>query len=343
MGKTPFYQILPGQPILFIRKYLVPVYPALRCSPISTPNLPAMIPWVDNGSGRNSLLKVAAVAIPLKRLFNFKNRFFKYHEKEAVVGAFRVSQNASLVIDGVSDDQPLENYWALRGEMKLVQKIAQLDPSLVIPPNFSLFTDVPRHDNLYNLKRIVLCWQEFMEVGIPTALFLNARTDRDWQRWTDFIQAREDVTILACEFATGGKNLIESELYAKKLLEIARRVERPLVLVIRGGTKHLTKLIPAFQSVIVLDTTPFLKTIKRQRLNITPTGELKTEAVFTLTKQPLDDLLQHNVEVRQNWILKKRQQVKKLNDNGYHQNRILGSFSPKYNQPLAPNHSSNAG
>src|SRR5207249_4165551 len=53
----------------------------------------------------------------------------------------------------------------------------------------SMFLDVPRWDNLHNMKRIALCWSELVSRGLPTSLHLNARTDRDWERWIEFIGA----------------------------------------------------------------------------------------------------------------------------------------------------------
>jgi hypothetical protein len=41
---------------------------------------------------------------------------------------------------------------------------------------------VPRLDNLFNMKRIALVWSEIQREGMPCALHLNARTDRDFER-----------------------------------------------------------------------------------------------------------------------------------------------------------------
>ena len=52
-----------------------------------------------------------------------------------------------------------------------------LGVEMVNSPNFSLFTNVTRHDNLHNMKRIALTSAEFMAGGMPCALHVNVRTD----------------------------------------------------------------------------------------------------------------------------------------------------------------------
>jgi hypothetical protein len=50
-------------------------------------------------------------------------------------------------------------------------------------PNYSLFVDRPRWDDLHAMKRIAIVHGEFLEAGMPGALHVNGRTDRDFERW----------------------------------------------------------------------------------------------------------------------------------------------------------------
>jgi hypothetical protein len=65
-----------------------------------------------------------------------------------------------LVIDGVATDQPLENYWGRARDQGIIDYIVSLQPSLVTVPNFSLIADVPRYNDLYNIKRQAIAWHE---------------------------------------------------------------------------------------------------------------------------------------------------------------------------------------
>jgi hypothetical protein len=60
-----------------------------------------------------------------------------------------------------------------------MQTLLDLEIALVTTPNFSLFTNVPRPDNLHAIKRIGLSWAELVAGGVPAALHINARTDYD--------------------------------------------------------------------------------------------------------------------------------------------------------------------
>lgn len=53
---------------------------------------------------------------------------------------------------------------------------------MVTTPNYSLSIDQPRWDDLHSLKRIAIVHEEFLNEGLPAALHVNARTDKDWER-----------------------------------------------------------------------------------------------------------------------------------------------------------------
>jgi len=210
--------------------------------------------------------------------------------------ALGFSANARLVITGVDHDQPLENYWANARRASFVETLRSLNPSLVTTPNFSLFTDVPRWDNLYNMKRIAICWYELAECGCPTALHVNARTDRDWERWKEFLQAHREIAAVAFEFKTGGASVERGRWHARKLAQLAMNLDRPMQLVVRGGLAYLPELREAFSKTVFVTADPFLKATKRRKLVWTLGAKPKWVRVLTLDGQPLDELLQHNVD-----------------------------------------------
>src|SRR5690348_16952720 len=109
---------------------------------------------------------------------------------------------------------------------------------------------------------------------MPAALHLNARTDRDWFRWTDYIVARPEVTHVSFEFGTGAGWARRSEWHAAHLATLAQSVGRPLHLIIRGGAKLLPSLLRAFSNVTIIDTSVFTKTRSRQRAMVQPSGVL---------------------------------------------------------------------
>ena len=186
---------------------------------------------------------------------------------------FGISRAMSVILTGTATDPPLERWWSL-GPLRrdAIRALRGLNIALVTTPNYSLFIDQPRWDDLHSMKRIALVHEEFLSEGLPAALHVNARTERDWSRWRDYIVARAEVTHIAFEFATGAGCAGRIEWHANELVRLAADVGRPLHLVIRGGGKVLPALMTAFSDITVLETSAFIKTMHRQRAALTSTG-----------------------------------------------------------------------
>src|SRR5262249_725993 len=144
-------------------------------------------------------VKATAVAVPLSYLFNRQTGTLRFTSRDQVAENFGFDERAQLIILGADQDDRIEDYSPFRQLAGTPDRLAALAPALITVPNFSLPLDVIRHDNLHNIKRIALCWSELMLAGIPTALHVNARTDRDWERWVDFILQRKEVKAISFE------------------------------------------------------------------------------------------------------------------------------------------------
>lgn len=167
-------------------------------------------------------------------------------------------------------------------------------------PNYSLFIDRPRWDDLHAIKRIAWMHQEFLEAGMSAALHVNGRTETDFARWAEYITAHQDVQYLSYEFTTGTGRPSRRRQHAAWLADLARAVGRPLHLLVRGGTEVVPQLCEVFAGVTFLDTSAFLKTMMRFRA-------IKGETLSwwpspTAVGEPLDDLLDTNWEISRDWI-----------------------------------------
>jgi hypothetical protein len=264
--------------------------------PILTyPALPPALPLLYHSSARTRRLKADAVVVPLENLLDLKTGMLRFDSRAAVAGYFGFDEGARLVITGVAQDQPIEDYWSFRRETRIPEQLAALRPDLVTVPNYSTPLDTPRWDNLHNMKRIAICWSELVSAGIPTSLHLNACTDRDWERWIEFVAARDEIRSVAFEYATGAARLERGDWHTKKLAALAAAVPRPLQVVIRGGYVHLDQLYQAFSEVVFVDTTAFMKTMKRKRFMRRPDGKVYWAPAGIPMDRPLDALLDHNV------------------------------------------------
>jgi hypothetical protein len=192
-----------------------------RAQRVPLPQLPLVIPLIYHGSHRQNPLKSPVVAIKLHHLMNYSTGQLKFTSKAEIAACFNFSINADLIISGVDEDELIEPYRSVLYKSKIIDQLRHISPALITVPNFSLFLNVPRWDNLYSMKRIALCWRELASRGLPTSLHLNARTDRDWERWTDFIGERDEVTSVTVEFATGLARKERGRWHVEKLLDLA--------------------------------------------------------------------------------------------------------------------------
>lgn len=269
-----------------------------RFKPAKSPDVPAVIPELFHNSGRHDALRTPAVAVPLKAILNRSASKFRYAKRADLLAACRVSERAALVIDGIGRDRFIENFWEKHLTSGLINGLAALKPAWVVVPNYSVITNVPRWENLHAMKRIALVWSELTKLQVPAALTLNARTDHDWRRWTEFVIARPEVLAVAVELGTGARYTERRAVMLDHLQSLGKATDGRLRLFLRGGRKYVQELSGYFCSVHLLDTNSFMKAVHRQRVVATGDG-VSSKPSFTLVGQPIEDLLGANVRTSQ--------------------------------------------
>jgi hypothetical protein len=263
-----------------------------RLEATASPAVPERIPLVYHASGRDEPLQVPAVAVKLGWLLRRTDHRCKWNCRHDVLSALKVDASAQLVIDGIGLDRGVERFWGPARAAGVVEELAALGPSWVLTPNYSLFSNVPRWDNLHAMKRIAVVWHELTAAGVPTALHVNARMVRDWRRWAEFIAPRPEVQAVCFEFATGGRLAETRETFAQELARLGNACDGRLRLFLRGGVRLAPRLAKSFSTVSIVDTNAFMTAVKRRRV-VSPTGA--PSKTWTLRGQPLDDLLHENI------------------------------------------------
>lgn len=288
-----------NKPDQFFERYLeiggFELEPTPRVAALETPALPSVIPLIGHKYSRQSVLNEPVVAVPLYELFHMGSGQPHVRTRAELAERFRIPETATVVASGVDRDVKLEAWWAFADRELIMSTLRDLRIALVTVPNFSLFLNVPRPDNLHSIKRIALGWAELMAAGIPAALHLNARTDQDYTRWMRFVQERSEVEIVAFEFRTGAGVPSRIDWHVDRLCQIADVAGRPLTLVVRGGAQVLRRLKRHFGQVILIETDAFARTLKRRRAEFTESGRLRWPRISTPKGAPIDDLLAHNI------------------------------------------------
>jgi hypothetical protein len=270
-----------------------------RAATLAEPELPTVIPIIFHGNKRKPTFSGAGiVCLPLYKVIESRTGTLRYTSADSLADRFGIARGTKVMLTGTSTDPFLERWWSLGGRrVELIRSLLALKITLVTTPNYSLFTDQPRWDDLHSMKRIALVHQEFLGEGMPAALHVNARTERDWERWRDFITGRPEITHIAFEFATGAGWEGRLEWYAIQLVRLAESVHRPLHLVVRGGTLILKRLVDAFTTVTCLESSTFIKTMRRKVAVTTSKGGLRWQHAPTEKTELLDNLLAENWSV----------------------------------------------
>jgi hypothetical protein len=276
----------------------VPQSPALSVDP-----LPRILSVVFHGNRRQAPANAEVFALPLHKLIDRRSGSPRFAGPTELRAAFRLHPEARIVLSGVDRDAALERWWGLgeAGRRRNIQSLLACGVSMTSTPNFSLFIDRPRWDDLHAMKRIAIVFAEFMSEGMPTALHVNGRTVADFERWAEFIADHVEVTHLAYEFGTGAGWAGRRIQHATWLARVAAAVGRPLHLVLRGGMDVLPILDAAFASVTTLDTSAFMKAMMRQRAMFDDSGNLTWMPVMTAAGAPLDQLFAENLELVARW------------------------------------------
>ena len=275
-----------------------------RAPILVAPSLPMVVPIIYHRTSRIQPPKSTTVSLSLYSLLDRRFGLPRYTTREALCSAFCIESDSTILLTGTDRDPPLERWWELGidGRRKIINAMNEIGIGLVTTPNFSLFIDRPRWNDLHAVKRIALIHEEFLCNGLPAALHVNGRTESDFERWAKFIRDREEITHLAYEFTTGTGWAGRQHQHALWLAELAGSTARPLHLVIRGGLDVLPILARTFAGLTVLDTSTFMKTIKRQRAHLKNNSTLEWKHFPTLRGAPLDGLFAENCRTIEKWI-----------------------------------------
>lgn len=274
--------------------------PALRQSPVE---LPVYVPMIHHASRRVRHLEAEAVALDPYLIFRPRNGSYRsiVGDGAALRRHFKVSPTSKIVLRGTAEDRFLEDYWSYRKSDRVAEQIAALGVSLVIGPNYSQFLDVPRTDALYNRKRQLLCLAELSEVGVSVVPHLSAIMPPDWTFWTQFLRSNGQLHHVAINFQTGNKNWHEGRKVIDRLRRLQDTIGRRLSLILVGGGQFAEYAARQIGNFTLIDSEPFAKSHRRRLFR--PHGEKRRwEETWTLFRQPIDRILQANVEGYFRWV-----------------------------------------
>lgn len=273
-----------------------------RAPVVVAPNLPRVVPIIYHRTSRRQPPPLETVALPLYSLFDRRSGLSRYASHNALCEAFAIRSGSTILLTGIDKDPPLERWWDFGEEVRcsIIRSMKDVGIGLVTTPNYSLFIDRPRWDDLHAMKRIAIIHEEFLRMGLPAALHVNGRTEWDFQRWAAYLRCRPEVTHIAYEFTTGTRS--RREQHARWLAWLAAEAGRPVHLVVRGGLEVLPVLARAFPKITVLDTSIFMKSMKRRRAYPKRNAEIGWAGSATERGASVDELFTSNCIMVSSWL-----------------------------------------
>lgn len=298
--------VCPYKPAEFRRRLME--VGSLRCDDIprlhqSPMDIPAYVPMVHHAYRRVSPLQADVVALDPYLIFRCRNGAYRsiVDNGAALRHHFKIAPTTKLILRGTAEDRFLEQYWSYRKTDKVAEQIASLGVSLVIGPNYSQFLDVPRTDCLFNRKRQLLCLAELSQAGVSVAPHLSALMPPDWVFWTDFLRSNDQLQHVALNFQTGNKNREEGIKAIDRVKRIRDTIGRPLTLILIGGAQFVQYAAQQLGAVVLIDSEPFAKAHRRRLFR--PNGDKREwDETWTLTRQPIDHILQGNIDEYARWV-----------------------------------------
>jgi hypothetical protein len=250
--------------------------------------LPHYLPCIQHGSSRMRRLNFPLVVVPTCEV---TRRQAKPCESPADLrAAFKLRRDARIILVTIDEDRELENFWRVKAVRSLAERLAGLNVEHIVAPNFSLPLEIPRFDNIANIRRSLLCAEEFSRAGMSVIPYVAGVTEHDWNFWEGFLREHVEIKIVAKEFQTGASNNQVADWHIGHLLRLQDRVKRGLHIVAVGGRRHLRNLIE-FSGISVMDSNPFMKTCHRFALAASGVWEEYPTAL----NEPLDNLLLTNI------------------------------------------------
>jgi hypothetical protein len=273
--------------------------------------LPTYVPHILHGYRRSEYLSIHTVALTtfdvLKAGFNCKER--QIFSAEDLRKKFKISPNARVILLSVGKDNRLERYWAHEVSNKLPERLAATGILHVTAPNYSFPLNVPRPEHLINRRRSLVSAERMSAAGLSVIPHLNTVTQADWDCWRDFLKDHSHVFHVALEFQTGLCLVQKAKWHLAQFLNLQEALGRSLHLIAVGGRRHI-RFLAELPAVTIIDAVPFVKTHKRRRIR-------HHSSTWELTRseqgEPLDRLLQQNVDEYKRVVLRRLYDCRKEN------------------------------
>lgn len=186
--------------------------------------------------------------------------------EKGLAGALNVTPDAKGVLEFYVKDRTLEGFWDKR--LEIYKNLKQLNWSVIIAPNFSVYEDAPRIDHLYNMKRSSIVYNEMIGYGLPSVPDITWYNQIDLDQWIREIN-NNSIKTISYSFQVTDVRLKHSSWWKHYLLGfryMCKRIPEDVQIIIAGIVSperlRIIKKASGGRKIIVLNQTSYLQSRK---------------------------------------------------------------------------------
>jgi hypothetical protein len=227
--------------------------------------LPSFIPMIKDGLSLRAEHKSEALyGVSLGTLLKDCGDL-RFDSPEKLRRSLGLDDRSRLALIGTAADWKIERFWKVSESRQVWQRIALLQFEFVTSATFSVWSEQPRSDQIYNQDRNFFTHDYLCALGIPSVPFIFFYTGRelDYRNVINWLKGRPDlrkVAILA--------QLRRSKVTFEKVLEYMRSIGgdigRPLDFIVVGvaTAEKIDRILQEFKSATIVTDQPFMKAMR---------------------------------------------------------------------------------
>jgi hypothetical protein len=182
------------------------------------------------------------IALHAGRVLGVTGRGLTPKHRRPLHEVYRLARRTRLALEFYVEDRVLEGLWANR--RCVIPELKQLELDLVLSPNFSVWRDHSRFEQLVQQRRSFAFYHELIEAGLPAIPDIGwSRFEPDGRLWAEWINGQPDLRAVSI-FCGGRKIHAERRAQRETVEDIAlfNRAVRPDVAFVLGGVHAPVRL-----------------------------------------------------------------------------------------------------
>lgn len=269
--------------------------PHKQLLPLDT-TLPLYVPMLRHGSKRSEAFQNPIVALSTFDVLRGRRTGYGtcIPTADELRVRYRLRPDAQVLLVSVAKDRYLEEYWSNRNLHQVPDALARLAPLGITMPNYTSFVDAPSIHTHWNLRRMRKNAEELSAAGIAVVPHLNARTRDDWDFWATLLEAQPTIRYVCKEFQTGLSRYEVGARHLWRMDDLQHKLGRALHPILVGGGRFAHVAARYFEKFTIIDSVPFIKTIKRKHGTQITEAHLRWNTNKLPKGASLDSLLEHN-------------------------------------------------